>query len=83
MCLEVILGILGTFKIFLVAATVCPSGLRGWTQVPAAKAAWVNLTAVMAASAVGLRATRRQTWTFTFQPLFSQYNAKLSSAMET
>jgi len=37
----------------------------------------------MAASAVGLRATRRQTWTFTFQPLFSQYNAKLSSAMET
>jgi hypothetical protein len=30
-------------SIFLVAATVCPSGLRGWTQVPLAKAAWVQI----------------------------------------
>ena len=25
------------------AKTVCPSGLRGWTQVPLAKAAWVQI----------------------------------------
>ena len=26
-----------------VARTVCPSGLRGWTQVPLARAAWVQI----------------------------------------
>lgn len=25
------------------AKTVCPSGLRGWTQVPLAQAAWVQI----------------------------------------
>ena len=26
-----------------VAKTVCPSGLRGWTQVPLAQAAWAQI----------------------------------------
>ena len=27
----------------LICMTVCPSGLRGWTQVPLARAAWVRI----------------------------------------
>ena len=29
--------------------TVCPSGLRGWTQVPLARAAWVQIPQLIAA----------------------------------
>ena len=30
----------------LTCMTVCPSGLRGWTQVPLARAAWVQIPQV-------------------------------------
>ena len=30
----------------IIALTLCPSGLRGWTQVPLAQAAWVQIPQV-------------------------------------
>ena len=38
----------GTFK------TVCPSGLRGWTQVPLARAAWVQIPQLSIIGRMGL-----------------------------
>ena len=35
--------VLGRHQMLWPAETVCPSGLRGWTQVPLAQAAWVQI----------------------------------------
>jgi hypothetical protein len=41
----------------MLAETVCPSGLRGWTQVPLAQAAWVQIPQLSFALAHGRRDT--------------------------
>ena len=41
-----------------ISLTVCPSGLRGWTQVPLAQAAWVQIPQL----SLGLDGRARQTW---------------------
>jgi hypothetical protein len=35
-----------TWMPFIGPRTLCPSGLRGWTQVPLARAAWVQIPQV-------------------------------------
>ena len=39
-------GVQGRIYVIPTTKTLCPSGLRGWTQVPLARAAWAQIPQV-------------------------------------